>query len=85
MATDDVDVIRHEPRLDPEGASGPTLAGKAVAHGDPDRIALRRQMQLPAATGGLAGSHRDILPICAGTKRRWSRSALVFLGEPAAT
>ena len=57
-ATGDAHVIRSEPCLDPEGASSPTLAGKAVAHGDPDRIALRCQMQLPTATDGIAGSHR---------------------------
>src|SRR6266516_1181345 len=57
-ATDDVHSIRCEPCLDPEGASSPTLAGKAVAHGDPDRIALRCQMKLPTATDGIAGSHR---------------------------
>ena len=58
VTTDDADVIGGEPCLDPEGASGPPLAGKAVAHGDPDRIALRRQVKLPAATGGGTGSHR---------------------------
>src|SRR2546421_5144797 len=39
--TDDMHVIRHERRLDRESAPGPPLAGKAVAHGDPDRISLR--------------------------------------------
>ncbi len=58
VATDDVHSIRCEPCLDPEGASSPTLAGKAVAHGDPDRIALRCQTKLPTATHSIAGSHR---------------------------
>jgi hypothetical protein len=53
-----VHVIRRVSRLDPEGASGPTLAGKAVTHGDRDRMALRFQTKLPTATGGLTGSHR---------------------------
>jgi hypothetical protein len=58
IATDDAHLIRSEPCLDPEGASSSTLAGKAMAHGDPDRIALRCQMKLPTATDGIAGSHR---------------------------
>jgi len=33
------------------------LAGKAVAHGDPDRVSLRFQTKLPTATGGIAGRH----------------------------
>src|SRR6266550_8666023 len=41
VASDDAHVVRGEPALDPEGASSSTLAGKAVAHGDPDRIARR--------------------------------------------
>src|SRR6266508_738757 len=58
IATDNAHMIRHEPCLDPEGAPSPTLAGKAVAHGDPDRIALRCQLKLPTATDGIAASHR---------------------------
>ena|SRR5215211_3351711 len=58
VATEDADVLRPEPGLDPEGASGSPLAGKTVAHGDPDRIALRCQMKLPTATGGITGGHR---------------------------
>lgn len=58
-ATNNVHLSRWEPRLDPEGTSCPTLAGKAVTHGDPDRIARRFQTKLPAATGGSSGSHRD--------------------------
>src|ERR1700675_87952 len=58
VPTDDAHVIRRAPRLDPEGASSPVLAGKAVTHGDPARIALRCQLKLPTATGGISGSHR---------------------------
>lgn len=58
VSTDDAHVIGSEPCLDPEGASGPSLAGKAVAKGDPDRISLRCQTKLPTATGGLARRHR---------------------------
>jgi len=57
VTTDDAHLIGCEPCLDPEGASGPPLAGKAVAHGDPDRISLRCQKKLPTATGGIAGRH----------------------------
>ncbi len=38
-ATNDVHLIRCEPRLHPEGTSGPTLATKAVTHGNHERIA----------------------------------------------
>ena len=57
-ATDDLHLIRFEPGLHPEGASGPTLAGKAVTDGDRERIASDFQTKLPAVTGGFSGSHR---------------------------
>jgi hypothetical protein len=61
VATDDADPIRLEPRLDPERTARPPLAGEAVTHRDPQRIALRPQAKLPAATRGLARRHRAIL------------------------
>ena len=56
-ATDDAHLIRSEPRLHPEGASGPALAGKAVTDGDRERIARRFQTELPTVAGGLSGGH----------------------------
>ena len=61
-ATNDVHLIRCERRLHPEGTSGPTLAGKAVTHGDHERIARHFQAKLPTVTGGLSGSHRHAEP-----------------------
>jgi hypothetical protein len=55
---DDPNVVRAEPCLDPEGASRSTLTGEAVAHGDPDGVAFRRQAKLSTATGCVAGRHR---------------------------
>src|SRR5688572_22412563 len=57
-ATNDVHLIRCERRLHPEGTSGPTLAGKAVTHGNHKRIARHFQTKLPTVTGGLSRSHR---------------------------
>ena len=57
-ATNDVHLIRCERRLQREGTSCPTLAGKAVTHGDHERIARHFQTKLPAVAGGLSGSHR---------------------------
>src|SRR4029450_9671994 len=56
-ATGDVHLIRLVTRLHSEGASGPALAGKAVADRDREGIALRFQLKLPAVTGGFSGSH----------------------------
>src|SRR5919198_6211844 len=57
-ATDDLDLIRLEPRLHPEGASRPALADKAVADGDRKRLARDFQAKLATVTGGVAGRHR---------------------------
>src|SRR5687768_2166181 len=57
-ATDDLHLIRIERRLHPEGASGPTLTGKAVTDGNHKRIASHFQTKLPTVTGGFSGSHR---------------------------
>src|SRR5688572_3638778 len=57
-ATDDLHLIRFERRLHPEGASGPTLTGKAVTDGNHKRIASHFQTKLPTVTGGFSGSHR---------------------------
>jgi hypothetical protein len=51
-------LIRFERCLDPKGASGPTLTGKAVTDGDGKRIARDFQTKLPTVTGGFSGSHR---------------------------
>jgi hypothetical protein len=50
----DAHVVRRKPRLDPERAPGPPLAGEAVTHRDPDRLALGHKTELSAATGRLA-------------------------------
>jgi hypothetical protein len=57
-ATDDLHLIRLESGLHPEGASGPTLAGKAVTDGDREWIARDFQAKLPTMTGGISGGHR---------------------------
>jgi hypothetical protein len=57
-ATDDLHLIRFEARLHPEGASGPTLTGKAVTDGDGKRIARDFQTKLPTVTGGISSGHR---------------------------
>jgi hypothetical protein len=56
--TGDLHLIRSEPRLHPEGASGPTLTGKTVTDGDGKRIARHFQTKLPAVTGGSSSGHR---------------------------
>jgi hypothetical protein len=53
-----VHLIGCEARLDREGTSGPTLAGKAMTHGDPNRIARRFQTKLLTTTGRGSRSHR---------------------------
>jgi hypothetical protein len=57
----DVDPILRPPRLHPERAAGPTLAGEAVTHRDPHGIALRRYPELATAASGLASLHAPIL------------------------
>jgi hypothetical protein len=58
-ATGDLYLIRLEPRLHPEGASGATLTGEAVADGDGERLTRHLQTKLPAVTRGFAGGgHR---------------------------
>jgi hypothetical protein len=57
-ATDDLHLLRFEPRLHPEGASGPPLAGQAVTDRDCKRIALDFQTELPAVTSGFSSGHR---------------------------
>jgi hypothetical protein len=56
-ATDDLHLIRFERRLHPEGASGPTLTGKAVTDGDGKRIARDFKAKLPTVTGGISSGH----------------------------
>src|SRR4029453_14567438 len=58
VASRDAHLLGREPGLPPEGASGPALAGEAVADRDRQRLSIHCQTQLPTATGGLAGSHR---------------------------
>jgi hypothetical protein len=50
-------LIRLEARLHPEGASGPTLAGKAVTDGDGKRIASHFEAKLPTVACSISGSH----------------------------
>ena len=57
-ATADPHLIPVEPRLHPEGASGSTLAGKAVTDGDGKWIACHFQAKLPTVTGCLSRRHR---------------------------
>src|ERR687888_109144 len=57
-AADDLDLIRLERRLHPEGASRPTLAGEAVADGDRERLGRDLQTKLAAVTGRISGRHR---------------------------
>jgi hypothetical protein len=51
-------LIGLERRLDPECASGPALAGTAVADRDRERITLDFETKLPAMTGCIPGGHR---------------------------
>jgi hypothetical protein len=48
-------LLRGEPRLKAKGAPRPPLAGKAMTDRDANRLALRRQTKLPAATSGVPG------------------------------
>ena len=57
-ATADLHLLGLEARLHPEGASGATLAGKAVTNGNRKRIARDFQTKLPAVTGGFSSGHR---------------------------
>ena len=60
----DLDPVVRPSRLHPERATGPTLAGEAVAHRDPHGIALRRHAELAAAADGLTPRHAPILRTC---------------------
>ena len=57
-ATHDLDLIRLEPGLHSEGASGPPLTGEAVADRDCKRIARDFQTKLPTVTGGISSGQR---------------------------
>src|SRR5881275_3516564 len=50
-ATDDLHLIRLEPRLHPEGAPRPPLAGEAVADRDRERVPRDLQTKLSAVAG----------------------------------
>jgi hypothetical protein len=56
-ALDGGDLVANESSLNAEYASRALLAGQAMAHGYPHRLALAGEMQLSAAAGG-ATSHR---------------------------
>jgi hypothetical protein len=56
-AADDLHLIGLEPRLNPERASGSTLAGTAVADRDSERIAFDFETKLPTLTGCVLGGH----------------------------
>src|SRR5262249_25956893 len=53
--------LRWPSRLYPERASGPALAGEAITHRDPHRVALRAHPQLAATAHGFASLHARIL------------------------
>ena len=53
----DRDLLAAEARLVAEHGAGAALALQAVAHGDARRVALDRQVKLPAAAGGVSGGH----------------------------
>src|SRR4029450_3120506 len=57
VATVDLHLIRFEPRLHAEGASGPPLTGEAVADRDRERFALDVQAKLPAVTRRVSRRH----------------------------
>jgi len=57
-AADDLHVIGLEARLNPEGASGSTLAGTAVADRDREGIPFDFETKLPAMTGGVPSGHQ---------------------------
>jgi hypothetical protein len=54
----DLYLIGSEPRLHPEGASGPALEREAVADRDGERLARDLETELPTVTGGLARRQR---------------------------
>src|SRR5215204_7178093 len=51
--TDDIHLIRLEPRLHPERAPGPALTGEAVTDRDGKRLARHLQAELPAVACSL--------------------------------
>src|SRR6185503_7932130 len=57
VAAHDLDLVRLERGLHPEGASGPALAVEAVADGDGERVARHFQAKLATVAGGLARGH----------------------------
>ena len=58
-STHDLHLIRLEPGLHSEGASGPPLTGEAVADGDCKRIARDLQTKLPTVARSFSAGHRD--------------------------
>ncbi len=56
---DDPHLVGSERRLHPERASGPALAGEAVADGHHPRVTVDLQAKLPTKAGGLSCSHRE--------------------------
>jgi hypothetical protein len=56
-----LDLVSRIPRLNTEGASGPTLTFDAVTHRDPDRLALAHEPDLPAAARRLSHFHAHVL------------------------
>jgi hypothetical protein len=58
VAPGDLHLIRPEPGLHPERATGPALAREAVADGDGERLALDFETKLSAMTCRLPGGHR---------------------------
>jgi hypothetical protein len=52
-----VSAIQGVPGSSPPARSYGELAREAMADGDPNRIALGREIELPAAAGGVARGH----------------------------
>ena len=55
--TGDGDLLATEARLVADHGAGAALAFQAVTHGDAQWLALNRKVKLPAAAGGVSGSH----------------------------
>src|SRR5262245_8241794 len=65
----DGDLLAAEARLVADHRTGATLTLQAVAHGDPRRLALERQLKLPAAAGGAPAGHGST-PLCRAGEHR---------------
>jgi hypothetical protein len=69
----DIHSILRPPRLYPEGTTGPTLTGEAVAHRDPKRVAFGHHPELPATARGLAPMHASMVRARTASGKRCQR------------